>query len=83
MIGDIAFGQFIPGKSPLHRMDPRVKIVLIFLFIVFLFVAQNFVALALPVLAALAAILPNAARIARYLDNRMLEERRPNRRDTW
>ena len=67
MIGDIAFGQFIPGKSPLHRMDPRVKIVLIFLFIVFLFVAQNFVALALPVLAALAAIFLSGVPLRQYL----------------
>ena len=67
MIGDIAFGQFIPGKSPLHRMDPRVKIILIFLFIVFLFVAQNFVALALPVLAALAAIFLSGVPLRQYL----------------
>lgn len=67
MIGDIAFGQFIPGKSLLHRMDPRVKIVLIFLFIVFLFVAQNFVALALPVLAALAAIFLSGVPLRQYL----------------
>lgn len=34
-------------------------------------------------LVAIATILPNMARIARYLDNRMLENRRPNRRDAW
>ena len=36
MIRDIALGQYIPGDSLVHRLDPRVKIVLIFLFIVFL-----------------------------------------------
>ena len=67
MIGDIAFGQFIPGKSPLHRMDPRVKIVLIFLFIVFLFVAQNFLAIAVQELAALAAIFLSGVPLRQYL----------------
>lgn len=27
MIGNITLGQYIPGSSPLHRMDPRTKIV--------------------------------------------------------
>lgn len=26
MIGNITLGQYIPGKSPLHRLDPRTKI---------------------------------------------------------
>ena len=39
MIGDIAFGQFIPGKSPLHRMDPRVKFTLMVVFMVSVFLA--------------------------------------------
>lgn len=47
MIRDITLGQYIPGKSPVHRMDPRVKIALTFVFIVFLFVASNFQGLGL------------------------------------
>ena len=43
MIRDIALGQYIPGKSFIHRMDPRVKISLTFLFIIFLFVANGYV----------------------------------------
>lgn len=42
MIRDITLGQYIPGRSPIHRLDPRMKISLTFLFIVFLFVATNF-----------------------------------------
>ncbi|MDO5124886.1 MAG: energy-coupling factor transporter transmembrane component T [Ruminococcus sp.] len=41
MIKDITIGQFFPGKSPVHRMDSRVKIVLTMFFIVMLFVADN------------------------------------------
>lgn len=49
MIRDITLGQYIPGKSPVHRMDPRVKIALTFVFIIFLFVASNFQGLLLMV----------------------------------
>ena len=41
MISDITLGQFFPGKSPIHRLDPRTKIILATLFIVAVFVAQN------------------------------------------
>lgn len=41
MISDITLGQFFPGKSPIHRLDPRTKIILATLFIVMVFVANN------------------------------------------
>ncbi len=47
MISDITLGQYLPGRSLIHRMDPRVKLILTFAFIVFLFVATNFAGLAL------------------------------------
>ena len=37
MIRDVTLGQFMPGKGVIHRMDPRVKIVLLIAFIVFIF----------------------------------------------
>ena len=67
MIRDIALGQYIPGDSLVHRLDPRVKIVLIFLFIVFLFVAQNFVSLLLLVVSVLACILLSGVPLRQYL----------------
>ena len=42
MMRDITLGQYIPGRSPIHRMDPRVKIALTFALIILLFVASNF-----------------------------------------
>lgn len=42
MIRNITLGQFIPGHSLVHRMDPRMKIALTFAFIIFLFIASNF-----------------------------------------
>ena len=44
MISDITLGQFFPGFSPLHRLDPRTKIICAILFIVAVFVANNPVA---------------------------------------
>ena len=40
---DITLGQYFPGNSPLHRMDPRTKIMGITLYIVALFLAKSFV----------------------------------------
>jgi len=37
----IAFGQYYPANSPLHRLDPRVKILLTFAFIVAVFCVKN------------------------------------------
>lgn len=36
-------GQYVPGNSIIHRLDPRTKIVIIFLFIFTVFFANNFV----------------------------------------
>ena len=41
MISDITLGQFFPGTSPIHRLDPRTKIMLAVLFIVTVFLANN------------------------------------------
>ncbi|MBC8569224.1 energy-coupling factor transporter transmembrane component T family protein [Zongyangia hominis] len=41
MLKDITIGQYYPGKSPIHHMDPRMKIVITFAYIVMLFVAKN------------------------------------------
>ncbi|MCD8106635.1 MAG: energy-coupling factor transporter transmembrane protein EcfT [Oscillospiraceae bacterium] len=45
MIKDITIGQYFPGKSVLHRLDPRIKLLLTVLYIVMLFSASGFVGL--------------------------------------
>jgi len=40
---DITLGQYFPGHSPLHRMDPRTKILGICLYIAALFLAKSMV----------------------------------------
>ena len=49
MIKDITIGQYVPGRSPIHRLDPRVKILLTLGYIIILFVARNAWGLALGV----------------------------------
>jgi energy-coupling factor transport system permease protein len=46
MIKDITLGQFFPGNSIVHRLDPRTKILLTILYIVALFCAKNYVSYA-------------------------------------
>lgn len=41
MLKDITIGQFFPGESAVHRLDPRVKIVLTIAMIISLFVASG------------------------------------------
>ena len=50
MIRDITIGQYFPGQSAIHKMDPRIKILLSVLYIVMLFVADNMWGLLLGVL---------------------------------
>lgn len=41
MIRDITIGQYYPAKSPLHRLDPRVKIVATLLYLISLFTFRS------------------------------------------
>ena len=40
---DITLGQYFPGNSPVHRLDPRTKILTVVLYITALFLAKSFV----------------------------------------
>ena len=42
MIRDITLGQYYPGNSVIHKLDPRVKILAALLYIVALFVVNKF-----------------------------------------
>ncbi len=42
MLRDITLGQYFPGNSPLHRMDPRVKILWTIFYIILLFCIDNY-----------------------------------------
>lgn len=42
MLKDITLGQYIPGDSPVHKADPRVKIALSLIFIVIIFFVKSY-----------------------------------------
>ncbi|MEG0371277.1 MAG: energy-coupling factor transporter transmembrane component T [Clostridium sp.] len=42
MLKDITIGQYLPGDSFVHKLDPRVKILLSLLYIAILFIVNNF-----------------------------------------
>ena len=46
MLKDITLGQFFPGNSVIHKMDPRTKLVMLIVYIVALFVAKSYVSYA-------------------------------------
>ena len=46
MIRDITLGQYYPGDSLIHRLDPRIKIITTIAYIAALFIADGFIGLA-------------------------------------
>ncbi len=57
MLKDITLGQYFPGNSIIHRLDPRVKLVSTFVYIIFIFLAKSMLAFAF-VLGVTAALVP-------------------------
>ena len=47
MLKDITLGQFFPGKSVVHKLDPRTKLLVLIVYIVALFVAKSWVSYSL------------------------------------
>jgi len=44
---DVALGQYYPAKSVMHRLDPRIKILLVAGYIVMIFVVHSFIGYAI------------------------------------
>ena len=47
MLKDITLGQYFPGTSRIHRLDPRTKLIMLVVYIVALFMAKSWVSYAL------------------------------------
>ena len=43
MLKDITLGQYFPGNSPIHRMDPRTKLLALILYIITIFIADGLI----------------------------------------
>jgi energy-coupling factor transport system permease protein len=59
MLKDITIGQYLPGESFIHKLDPRTKIIISLMFIISLFIVNKFVGYII-VVAFLSAIIINA-----------------------
>ena len=68
MLKEITIGQYIPGDSFIHKLDPRTKILISILFIACLFLVDKFVGYTL-ILAYLAAIIIIAKIPLRFIFN--------------
>ena len=43
MLKDITLGQYFPGTSVIHRLDPRTKLLGVIFYIVALFLAKSWI----------------------------------------
>lgn len=50
MVRDVAFGQYFPANSVIHKCDPRAKLIMLVGFLVIIFCTFNYALLALVVL---------------------------------
>lgn len=65
MTNAIVLGQFVPGDSPVHRLDPRTKILAMIAYIVLVFLVRAMPVFAVPLLFVLGALLTSGVP-ARY-----------------
>ena len=64
---DISFGQYYPVSSPVHRLDPRNKLILVILYIVALFFIRTFTGFGIMALTLLVMILFSRVPIGKVL----------------
>lgn len=69
MLRDITFGQYIETKSPIHKADPRVKMLLLIFVVVLIFLAQNMYGLLLSLVFVAIVILVTKIPLKTYLKN--------------
>ncbi len=50
MLKDITLGQYFPGKTVVHRMDPRTKLLLLIVYLVTVFLASTYASAALVII---------------------------------
>lgn len=64
MLKDVTLGQFFPGNSFLHKADPRIKLVILVVYMVFVLLASNMASLGLVLLTTLALALCSEIRFS-------------------
>ena len=69
MLNDITFGQYFPANSVIHRMDARIKLVLLVALIVAVFLCKNFLSLGVFTIFTLTVIFLSKIPLKLYLKN--------------
>ncbi len=69
MLKDITIGQYYPTNSLVHKLDPRLKLVALIVYIVFIFLASSAVSLAYMVVFTLVIITLTKIPMTTYLKN--------------
>ena len=72
MLKDITLGQFFPGSTPVHRLDPRTKLILLMVYIVALFTAKGWIAYSI-----VTAFLVTAVAVSRIKPKALLKGLKP------
>lgn len=67
MLADITIGQYFPGNSLIHRLDPRFKIVITFIYILMLFTGSNIICLAVGAVYTIIAVLLSKIKFKMFL----------------
>lgn len=66
-MSDVTIGQYVEGKSVIHRMDVRVKLLLLICYMIFVFVASNYFSLMLITLSTIFMMLMSGIGLFRYI----------------
>lgn len=64
---NLTFGRYIPSNSPVHKVDPRVKIISSILLFSFIFSIQNLLALTFVFLALLGMVFLSSIKLLKFL----------------
>ncbi len=64
---DVTFGQYYPVSSPVHKLDPRTKILFLILYITSIFTAKNFYGLGVCLLVFLTVVLMSKIPVKKLL----------------
>ena len=67
MVRDITLGQYVPGRSILHSIDPRAKILCIFTLIILIFCTFNYLSLGLMVFTTICFVLISGVKFKIYI----------------
>lgn len=69
MLNDITFGQYFETSSLVHKLDPRIKIILLIIQIVFIFLAKNLFSLLVALIFVFFVIFLTKVPVKMYLKN--------------